>query len=97
MRSCHADAYKRLKYALTHPKYKFDNIKDVKKVSGDVAMVLLDHPIQDGRIDSNVVAPLQSKAKMLLSHPICAGVSNPIFSDQIYSHCASGVYFRYEL
>ena len=80
-----------------HPKYKFDNIKDVKKVSGDVAMVLLGHPIQNGRIDSIVVAPLQSKAKMLLSHPICAGVSNPIFSDQIYSCCASGVYFRYEL
>ena len=58
-----AEAYRRIKSALTHPKYKFNSTKDVKKVSQDIAIVVLDRPIQNGGIDPFVVAPLPTQGE----------------------------------
>ena len=59
----YAEAYRGIKSTLTHPKYRFNSTKDVEKVSQGVAMVLLDHPIQNGRIDPFVVAPLPKQGE----------------------------------
>jgi len=58
-----AEAYRRIKSALTHPKYKFNSTKDIEKISQDIAMVLLDHPIQNSSIDPFVVAPLPKQGE----------------------------------
>ena len=53
-----AEAYRRVKFALTHPKYEFNSSRGVEKISRDVAMILLDYPIQNGHIAPLVVAPV---------------------------------------
>lgn len=79
-----AEAYRNIKYALTHPKYKFNSTKDVEKVRQDVAMVLLDHPIQKGRIDPFAVAPLPKQGEDVAVVSYARGRNN---APSIQSRC----------
>ena len=79
-----AEAYRGIKSALTHPKYRFNSTKDVEKVSQDVAMVLLDYPIRNGRIDPFFVGPLPKQGEDVAVVPYARGRKN---APSIQSRC----------
>ena len=62
-RNGHAEAFRKVKSALAHPKYRFGSANTVEKVSRDIAVIMLDQPIHSQKMQPFFVAPLPHRGQ----------------------------------
>jgi V8-like Glu-specific endopeptidase len=60
-RNGRGEAFRKVKSVLAHPKYSFQSVNMVEKVSQDIAVVLLEEPIRSENIKPFIVAPLPQR------------------------------------
>ena len=82
-RNGRAEAFRKVKSILPHPKYHFESANTVEKVSHDVALIMLDQPIYSQNIKPFVVTSLPHRGAGVLVVSYSPGLKDPPFSQSL--------------
>ena len=82
-RNGRAEAFRKVKSILAHPKYHFESANSVEKVSHDIAVIMLDQPIQSQNIRPFVVTSLPHRGAGVLVVAYVGGLKDVPFSQSL--------------
>ena len=78
-----AEAFRKVKSILAHPKYHFESANYVEKVSHDIAVIMLDQPIQTQNIQPFVVTSLPHRGAGVLIVSYAPGLKDAPFRQSL--------------